>query len=191
MTAARSAIRLLTVVLCLALSGGWSAFAQSLGDAARKQEERRAREKKATAASPSPSPVPVYGEQELKKNKGAVEGLQIQGLPPGPRGSDAGSADQEKQREIQWRNRFAESRKAIAEKTERVKGLEDKAAALRANRDLVNLMDPNREQNRLAAITALEKDVEVARAEIAAAEKALRDLEAEARRENVPPGWMR
>jgi hypothetical protein len=52
-------------------------------------------------------------------------------------------------------------------------------------------MDPNREQSRQAQIAEAQADLERAKADVERARQAQTDLEEEARRKSIPPGWLR
>jgi hypothetical protein len=52
-------------------------------------------------------------------------------------------------------------------------------------------MDPNREQTRRAEYAQVQAELELAKGQLERARQALVDLEEEARRKGVPPGWLR
>lgn len=152
------------------------------------------------APSPSPSPkarkaAPVYTEEDLKKAGGHVN--KLEGSPGAgvsePEGRQTSEGNEEKDRERDWRERFAVRRKEISDAEATVKGLEAKLAALNLDADpnAPDLMDPNRMQKREAAIQAATADLEKAREEVARLRRELSALEDEARRASVPPGWTR
>jgi len=82
-------------------------------------------------------------------------------------------------------------RRAVDRAEQRVPPLEQRIADLRNDRNPTNLMDPNREQNRQAQLAQAIADLERAKAEVDRAKQALTDLEEEARRKSIPPGWLR
>jgi hypothetical protein len=63
--------------------------------------------------------------------------------------------------------------------------------ALALDRDVTNTGDPNRLQTIEARKAEARASLDTARLNLAEAQKALQDLEEEARRSNVPPGWLR
>ena len=177
---------LAALVLC-AFAG--PAAAQGLGDAARKESERRSRARGsskdagragakvytaddlrhggATAASqPSPAATPRSGDD-------TSTWTTLQDPPP----ADAGESG--------WRNRAATLRQNVTRLEREVE--EADRAATRAAYD--GPMDRygyvNTEHARWVA------RAEQARAALARARKALEDFEEEARRAGVPPGWLR
>jgi hypothetical protein len=155
------------------------------------------------AASPAPSPR-VFTEEDLVRTRGVTESPSPRpsgkpGTRPAPArpspsptpiwpsaAPDTSPADQQR-----WRGRARQARERIAAAEARVAEVEGRIVELREDRGQANLMDPNREQTRLAQITAAEKELEAARAAVQAARQAQLDLEDEARRKNVPPGWLR
>jgi hypothetical protein len=93
--------------------------------------------------------------------------------------------------EAHWRQRAKDQRAAIRAAEELVKRLEDRVDALRNDRAPISMMDPAREQTRQNELAKALQDLEAARKALADARKTLDDLEDEARRKGVPPGWLR
>ena len=80
-----------------------------------------------------------------------------------------------------------------------IKNVEKEIARLEAHLEDLNLdrqpnpvdvLDPNRLQNREAQKAETRTAIEAARAQLVAARQALEDLEAEARKAGVPYGWL-
>jgi hypothetical protein len=90
-----------------------------------------------------------------------------------------------------WEQRASGIRAAMAAAEARISDLQQKIDAERNDRGATNAMDPNREQNRQARIADLQAELERARAEVDRQRQAMSDLEEEARRKSVPPGWLR
>jgi chromosome segregation ATPase len=95
------------------------------------------------------------------------------------------------EQESGWRGRAAALRDAISNAEKSIPEIEDRIAGLRNDRNPTNLMDPNREQNRQAEITKAQAELESVRAGLERSRQALADLEEEARRNGIPPGWLR
>jgi hypothetical protein len=93
--------------------------------------------------------------------------------------------------EAYWRERATELRREVGRAEQRVPPLEQRIADLRNDRNPTNLMDPNREQNRQAQLAQAMADLERAKADVERAKQALTDLEEDARRKSIPPGWLR
>jgi hypothetical protein len=90
-----------------------------------------------------------------------------------------------------WEDRANQQRRAITDAEVQVAVLEQRISELRNDRNPTNVMDPNREQTRQAQIAQAQADLEAARIALEAAKRGLADLEEEARRKNIPPGWLR
>jgi hypothetical protein len=93
--------------------------------------------------------------------------------------------------EAYWRERATERRREVGRAEQRVPPLEQRIADLRNDRNPTNLMDPNREQKRQAELAQATADLDRAKADVERAKQALTDLEEEARRKSIPPGWLR
>jgi hypothetical protein len=155
-------------VLALACAG--PALPQSLGDIARREQE-----KKKTA-----SPAPAYTQDDLKKkrakSKGTVSELPATGGMPDPSPSPSAEAPVETDRERlerEWRARFAQARTRIAE------------ADARAYEDRIEVVF-------VSGVPVQQKvRVKVETAELVAARQALEGLEDELRISGGLPGWGR
>lgn len=215
----------LFISMCLvaAVSSAVPVRAQSLGDIAKKEEERRKETKSApktytnrdlpaSPAPPAPAPAaadPAAGgaapavaapsrtmnadDPEPRDTDDPVAQAPTQASQP-PRSAEPAARpaerppDQDKERE-RWQGRM----RALREQLERNKVLAD-ALQSRLNSldtDLISRDDPAQraklasERSRTAAeLARLKKAVQ-------ADEKAIPDLEEEARRAGVPPGWLR
>jgi chromosome segregation ATPase len=104
-------------------------------------------------------------------------------LPP----SRGASEDEE----AGWRGRANAFRDSISSAEKSIPEIEDRIAGLRNDRSPTNLMDPNREQHRQAEIAKAQAELEAVKAGLETSRKALADLEEEARRKGIPPGWLR
>jgi outer membrane protein TolC len=90
-----------------------------------------------------------------------------------------------------WRERGRVAREAISAAETSIVDLESRIAALRNDRGQTGVMDPSREQTRQAQIAQAQADLEKARADLDRARQALTDLEEDARRKGILPGWLR
>jgi hypothetical protein len=158
------------VALLLACAG--PARPQSLGDAARREQE-----KKKTA-----SPAPAYTQDDLKKkrpaSKGTVSELPATGArpdaSPSPSAEPTPEPETDRERlEREWRARFAQARSRIAEADARA--FEDRI-------EVVFVHGIPVQQN---------VRVKVETPELVAARQALSDLEEELRVSGGLPGWGR
>jgi hypothetical protein len=159
------------VVVGLLLSLGGIAQAQSLGEIA-----RRAQEKKKQKQTPG-SPAPAYTEVDLtsreRKPKGSVSELAVTGAPV-PAAPARPTPEPDRVRlEREWRARFAQARARIAE------------ADARAYEDRIEVVF-------VSGIPVQQKvRVKVDTPELRESRKALDDLEEELRRSGGLPGWGR
>jgi hypothetical protein len=179
--------RIVSALLTAALFAG-TAAAQSLAEVARMEKARR-REVKSSA--------PVITNKDLKPAR------QITSPPPPPvaAASDDPTAAQplapalpedglldEKDEQV-WRQKMADARLALERSQMYHDALQSKINALWA--EFTARDDPaQRAQIELERQRAIAESERV-EAEITARQKAISDLEEEARRAGVPPGWLR
>jgi len=172
---ARLPRRIVSWSLLAALVAPVTAAAQSLAEAAQREQE-----KKKQAGAPA-SPAPAYTEADLKArrsgSKGTVNELQATGSSAqaaSPRPSPSPTSPPDRARlEREWRARFAQARARIAE--EEARAYEDRIEVV-----FVNGI-PVQQRVRVAVDTP----------ELRAAKQALSDLEEELRRSGGLPGWAR
>jgi len=178
------------IVVLLAPVWGVTSRAQSLADVARQEEERRKTVKPVgkvltnkdlgaslppTAVTPPPDATKV---PEVAKTEKPPEAAPSPDKGPSP------VRDQE-----YWSGRIKELRTQLDRDQIFADALQTSVNSLTA--DFVNRDDPVQragiEQKRLRALGEIERLKKV----IAADNKAIADLEEEARRAGVPPGWLR
>jgi len=188
----RTFTRLFAVALAAAFLGrglpvhAQSQSTQSLGDVAKKEEERRKQVKKpakvitnedlspGAAASAPPTPAPAAKEDakpDQKKDQAAKD-----------------DKDPAKDKEY-WAGRMKQLQVALDRDTTYSEALQSRVNALTT--DFVNRDDPVQRgqisSDRQKALGELNRLKE----QIVADKKAIADLEEEARRAGVPPGWLR
>ncbi len=180
------------------------AWGQSLGDAARKERERREKNKKQGVAAREFSEKEIFGEDEENQEgeepaEGAGEGEAADGEQQSQRSvpsidSDSKSQESEeleddrrdrRREEAEWRARFQQAKQRIVAAREQVQFLKD-----------LNLVPGERYvdvhgNTVIRSLEQLRRLVEVAEEEFSTAEQALLKLQADARRAGVPPGWSR
>jgi hypothetical protein len=161
-------VRRLVLLGLLLIMGGF-AYAQSLGEIARRAQEKK---------KPTPgSPAPTYTEDDLKsrqrKSNGSVSELPVTGSPI-PAASASPTPEPDRARlEREWRARFAQARARIAE------------ADARAYEDRIEVVF-------VGGIPVQQRArVKVDTPELRESKKALDDLEEELRRSGGLPGWGR
>lgn len=190
---------LLLVCLCLPLvSAG-----QSLGNVAKKERERRDKNKKEGVAAHEFSEEEVFGEKEAQKapeGEGGEETVSSDGpsnaadeaVIPGvdPNLVEDGDRHEKESRERKrseaaWRSKASEARSRIAAARERVRFCEE--LYLGPNEYYIdangNTVVDSAEQ--------LQQMTREAKQELAAAEQNWKQIQDDARRSGVPPGWLR
>ena len=170
--------------------------AQSLGDLAKREAERR---------KANPTPKKVYTDDDLKKI--AVGPAAEQSAPAAaPAQTDASTAEGKagdakdakdaksnepdpKKSEAVWRDRMNTARDTLRRNEMFRDALQSRINGLTA--DFTSRDDPYQRalvaddrQKALAELEQVKKDIETSK-------KAIGDIEEEARRANVPPGWIR
>jgi hypothetical protein len=159
--------RLTGALVVIAFGLASSAGAQSLGEAARREKERRAADAGKQAR--------VFTDDDLaarRSEPGAPASPATEPAPPAAR--DEGEAAERERLEKEWRQRFADAR-------ERIRRAED-----RAWRDVI---EPVLSPAGVYVPMRVRKFVETE--ELRAARRALEDLEDELRRAGGPAGWGR
>ena len=162
--------------------------AQSLGDVAKKEEQRRKTVK---------SPGKVYTNDQLKADPTpSVPATNAAGTPtpaasgstpaPAPAPSDD-SAD--KGDEKTWRKRIADARDALQRSQTFADALQSQLNALTT--DFVNRDDPAQRQQIANKRDSVLAELERVKKEVAAQNKAIADIQEQARRAGVPAGWVR
>ncbi len=187
----------------LLLGAAASLHAQSLGDVAKKEEERR----KATAPAAktytnkdlAPVPAPSV-EASAKDSDKADAGKSDKAEKPAAKDDKAdsdkaadkatdkaggGSAKDQKY----WKERIDAARLALERDSGYLDAMQTRVNALTT--DFVNRDDPAQrgiiERDRQRALTELDR----LKKQIVDDQKAISDIEEEARRAGVPPGWLR
>lgn len=172
-------------LLCLR-AGVALAQTPSLVELAQKEQERR----KALKGSSGK----VYSDKDLPKSgTPAVSSALPPGTPPAvpdekpaePKADDQGP----KKDETWWRNRIGQAREAQRRSEAFAEALQSRINALTT--DVVNRDDPYQRaklaDDRQKALAELQRVT----GEIDQAKKDIADIEEEARKANVPPGWLR
>jgi hypothetical protein len=179
-------IRLAAAVLFVA---GWAATAsaQSLADVARKEEARRKQVAKPARVltnkdlKPSEIPIPAAGSEQAATAGDAAK-------PDGQKPADE-TPDQQARDEQTWRDRMAKARADLEHSEMYLDALQSKINALWA--DFTSRDDPAQraaiETDRKKALAEFDR----VKQEVQDRRKAIDDLEEEARKAGVPPGWLR
>jgi hypothetical protein len=187
--------RLIAIALTMIAASPTVALAQvsssvPLAEVARKEQERRKTTKKATKvitnASLGADAEPAAAERPSAS--GAVAASQMPQQPAIPLSPEPEPEPGEVKNQAYWQKRIGEARGALQRAQTFADAMQTKINSLRA--DIVNLDYPARgvaEKNLNAALAELERLTK----EITAQQKAIVAIEDEARRANVPAGWLR
>lgn len=169
---------------------------QSLGDLARKTEEERQKVKtqskvytnedlRRAPESSTPSPAPAGAVQPVADAK---PGTPAAAETPTADAKDATSQEPPKDQQY-WKDRITEAQTQLARSKLLLDAMQSRINALTT--DFTNMSDPaqravieRERQKALAEMERLKKDIQ-------AQTKSIADIEEEARRGNVPPGWLR
>ncbi|HXV60074.1 MAG TPA: hypothetical protein VEK15_05230 [Vicinamibacteria bacterium] len=195
MRAARVAC-LLLLGLCLPLLSE----AQSLGSVAKKERDRREKNKKQGVAAREFSEEEIFGPtKEEKASEGeavtdaessgeASEEIVIPGPSPNPEDDidplEKGSRKR-RRNEAEWRSRAADARSRVADARERVRFFEELYLGPEEY-----YVDENG-RTVIGSTEELQRMTREAKEELAAAEASWKQLQEEARRSGIPPGWLR
>ena len=191
-----------TVVTAAAfLLTAMTAQAQSLADVARKEEERRKAHPEAAKvytnkdlnAAPAPS-TPAGGTKDTKDTKDATDAKDAK-APKDTKdakdpkaATDANGKDQAKDKAY-WSGRLKKLQDQVDQNQTLVDAMQTRINAL--STDFVNRDDPAQrsviERDRQKALSELTRLKQA----VVDGKKAVADLEEEARRAGVPPGWLR
>jgi len=169
----------------MCLSSG-VAFAQqpSLVELAQKEQQR----KKTLKAAPTK----VYSDKDLPKSSTAppvASSVPATPLPAEQKPAEEKKTEKDEKDEAYWRNRITQAREALRRAEAFADALQSRINALSA--DVVNRDDPYQRaklaDDRVKAIAELQR----VQGEIEQSKKDIADIEEEARRAAVPPGWVR
>lgn len=203
-------------VLLLLLPG--FVLSQSLGDVAEQEKAKRKRtgaqsytnddlEHATPTPSPSPSasaaPQPEATPAPRNRDRFKV-GLTPPAKPqePGAKPAESKTIETEGKTkepaapakdEAYWRGQREAREKAIQDAEDQIKAIEQRIGELATDRNpnAGDLLDPDRLKKREAELRQKAEELEKAKDALAAARRRLADLDEEARRAGVPPGWVR
>jgi hypothetical protein len=177
---------LVTVVALGATSAAWSQTPPPLADVAKKEAERRKAIK---------SPGKVYTNEDVAKTKGTMTSAAPVAPAVAPASAQAAPVAEPEpspeppRDEAYWRARMADARERLRRSQLFADSLQTRINALTA--DFTRWDDPYQRaaigQQRADALAELDR----VKREIDALTQEIADIEEEARRAGVPPGWLR
>ena len=193
-------VRLLGVAALVFVGVANVAAAQSLGDVAKKEEQRRKTVK---------SSGKVYTNDELKRDPtpsvpasastGTTSTPSAPSTPAPAPASSGNTADKDgsankdgsadKSDEKTWRKRITNARESLQRSQAFADALQSQLNAL--STDFVNRDDPIQRQQIAKQRDGVLAELDRVKKEVAAQTKAISDIQEEARRANVPAGWVR
>jgi membrane-associated HD superfamily phosphohydrolase len=195
-------VRLLSVAALVFIGMATVAAAQSLGDVAKKEEQRRKTVKSSgkvytndelktdptpsvpasaatgttstpsASSTPAPAPAPAPSDKNADKDDGA--------------GKDGGA---DKSDEKTWRKRIANARESLQRSQAFADALQSQLNAL--STDFVNRDDPIQRQQIANKRDGVVAELDRVKKEVASQTKAISEIQEEARRAGVPAGWVR
>lgn len=185
------------VGLCF-LAGSGMATAQSLADVAKKSKAQTKSAKR---------PARVYTNADVPVTAAATagtateisttpkEGVPADGAPADPNAKpaegDGAQAGVKSGDEAAWRGRMTTARDAVSRAKLQLEGMRTRVLHLQTAKALGGNNDVNQQAAVAAQQTAAHQEFERLRADVEKYQKALTDLEAEARAAGVPAGWLR
>ena len=192
-------VRLLSVAALVFIGVANVAAAQSLGDVAKKEEQRRKTVKSGKVYTndelkrdPTPS-VPASASTGTTSTPGASS---TPAPAPASSGNNAGKDDSankdgsaDKSDEKTWRKRITNARESLQRSQAFADALQSQLNAL--STDFVNRDDPIQRQQIANKRDGVVSELDRVKKEVAAQTKAISDIQEEARRANVPAGWVR
>ena len=167
------------------------ATAQSLGDLARQERERRAKETKKPVKVVTSDDFPAAPPAE--ETKPAEQPAAEPAAPPGetpaaPQPEEPKSEDKQKTRDY-WQGRFRTARQRIAEAEEVQRLSEDELSLLQIQQ--AQELNPDAQSSLEAQVKAKKAELEERRAQTAKALKALEDLEKDFKESGAPEDWSK
>ena len=103
--------------------------------------------------------------------------------------AEGGQKPEQKKDEGWWRDRMAKARQALAKDEAALPVAEGKVAAMTT--EVINMDDPARQSKMRQQLMVTLAEVERLKGQIETDKKTIADIQVEARRAGVPPGWIR
>jgi hypothetical protein len=180
------------LVALLAVPATIAAQKPPLADVAKKEQERRKTGKDAPKKLTNKD-LPESAQKPQGPVTSPADPAAGQAAAPGEPGAAAGTEKPagaaEEKTESWWRNRMAQAREELRRNEAFLEALQSRVNGLTT--DFVNRDDPAQRakiaEDRQKALNEMER----LKAEIAAGRKRIEDIEEEARKAAVPPGWLR
>lgn len=181
-------VRLLIVAALVFVGVAHAAAAQSLGDVAKKEEQRRKTVKSAgkvyTNDTLKPDPTPSVPASAAGTTPAPTASSSTPAPTPAPSDDSADKGD-----EKTWRKRIADAKESLQRSQTFADALQSQLNALTT--DFVNRDDPIQRQQIAAKRDGVTAELDRVKKEVASSTKAISDIQEAARRAGVPAGWVR
>lgn len=170
--------------------------AQSLGDVARQERAKRAKEAKKPVKvftnDNLPARPPSEGPTAVGSMSSAPAAEQAPTLPsevPIPPGAGEPKAEDKQQTREYWQDRFRAASQTLKDDEEQQRLAEDELSLLQIQQ--ARELDPDTQKELEAQVTDKKAEVEAKRAQTARAKKALDDLEKDFKESGAPADWIK
>jgi len=182
-----------SMVAVLVLAGAATASAQSLADVARQEEARRKAVSGAgkvyTNDALQPAPPPSPGSVPPATPAPATPDASATPPAGGSKPAAPAAPGATPKTEAEWKKRIADEREALSRAQIFAEALQSRINVLSA--DFVNVDDPARRDVVAAERQKALAELDRVKAEIAAHQKEITNIQTEARKAGVPAGWVR
>lgn len=159
-------------------------------EAMRRQLAGQARASLSNLSLPEPPPAAVSSDSGAAA--AAATGDDGPGSMAAAVAAAAGEGEQkpeQKKDEGYWRDRMTKARQALTKDEAALPAAEGKVAAITTQ--VINMDDPAQQSKMRQQLMVSMAEVERLKGQIEADRKAIADIQAEARRAGIPPGWVR
>ena len=180
------------VGLCF-LAGSGMATAQSLADVAKKtQSQRKSTKRPARVYTNADVPVtaPATAATATEVSATPKEGEAVT-ADPNAKPAEGSKTSVNAADESAWRGKISSAREALSRAKEQLEGMRTRVLHLQTAKALGSNGDVNQQAAVAAQQGAALQEFDRLRADVEKYQKALADVEAEARAANVPAGWLR
>jgi hypothetical protein len=178
------------VGLCF-LAGSGMATAQSLADTAKKtQAQRKSAKRPARVYTNADVPVTAAATAATATEISTTPKEDAQPADPNAKPAEGSKTSVNAADEANWRSKISSAREALSRAKEQLEGMRTRVLHLQTAKALGS-GDVNQQAAVAAQQGAALQEFDRLRADVEKYQKALADVEAEARAANVPAGWLR
>jgi hypothetical protein len=179
------------VGLCF-LAGSGMATAQSLADTAKKtQAQRKSTKRPARVYTNADVPVTAAATAATATEVSTTPREDAQPADPNAKPAEGSKTSVNSGDEAAWRSKISSAREAVSRAKEQLEGMRTRVLHLQTAKALGSNGDVNQQAAVAAQQGSALQEFDRLRADVEKYQKALADVEAEARAANVPAGWLR